>query len=814
MNKILLFTGCWIISLFASSGFANNYAFLSTAATVDAIQDDDEKAAAEWFVANYPNGVFITTSEIENATVDLSEFSVIWIHIDNNTTSDIPANFTNATVLTAVTDYYKAGGNLLLSGYATQYLVDLGRIDENRKPNLIGIGDGEQNLDIWGINPNIGMTYNYSSHPIYSKKVTVSELTANNYTFPIVPLISAGHKEDHNCMWDVNGLVDAFEAENNANVLATWEHVTDLCCAGIVEFLPTAEYRGSCIAVGVAAYEWNMNEGTNTYLDNIKKLTEGIFDYLNTDPATFVWGGRNGSDWADPSNWWTKNRNHNNASNSAPGSINDVIIPKTEAWKITNYPVVPAGGAQINTITFLPGAEIGNQTGLTHNEATVRFELSETGRWHMLTMPVGAKLSDFQFNRNPSVWLLKFIPDGVNTDWTYITQGTHPSATLAIGEGFAVSVDKNRTEDFPIHVTGKLLTGASNYPVNLTFGEDNGSAFALVGNPFMASIDFSRLYSNENNSDIIKNNYLVWTKSGEYSGFKGYLGDANDDFGIVVENNHKDLDKYIAPLQAFFVERKDENAGESGSLIFDLSYADIGKGELRSATSGNYAKLDITAENGTVPVKTFISNKEEAVSALKLKDGCGDIPDIYTLNETRTTAFGAQIINTNQITVPLGIATEKSGDMHLTFSGMSSYTGTEINLIDKTAGKTIPLTGDFFRYDFEYTPPAGASGNVIADENRFEVVFSPKAITGIEETAKQNDVSVYTENNAIYAAGSSGNLLLQLVVYDVQGRIVYAETNLNVPEFTISGLLSDETNIYLIKIISENGVKNVKLINR
>lgn len=282
-NRYLIYISLFFFFTALTSLHAENkYAFISASATVAAIQDDDEKAAAEWFTSNYTSGSFIPVSQIKTSQVDLSGYDVIWIHIDN-TTGEIPADFKDTQVINHIKSYYQNGGKLILSIHATQYLVDLGRISQNRKPNIIGTGSGSVNDDTWGINPHIGMTYNYTSHPVYSTVIFSNEIEAH----PIVPLLTGGHKEDHNCMWDLNAfgysgnVVDAFEQENSATVLGTWGHVTDFCCAGLVEFNPTVQYKGRCIAIGTGAYEWNQNSGTNGYMKNIKQLTEDIFAYLN-----------------------------------------------------------------------------------------------------------------------------------------------------------------------------------------------------------------------------------------------------------------------------------------------------------------------------------------------------------------------------------------------------------------------------------------------------------------------------------------------------------------------------------------------------
>ena len=92
-------------------------------------------------------------------------------------------------------------------------------------------------------------------------------------------------------MWDLNAygynipadganVVKAFETENTAVVLATWGHVTDFCCAGMVYFAPAGEYQGKCYAIGLAAYEWHQNSNTNLHQAIIEKITKNAFDLL------------------------------------------------------------------------------------------------------------------------------------------------------------------------------------------------------------------------------------------------------------------------------------------------------------------------------------------------------------------------------------------------------------------------------------------------------------------------------------------------------------------------------------------------------
>jgi hypothetical protein len=256
---------------------------------VNAIDDDDEQASARWFQSEYPDGEVLTPDML--VSVDLSEFAVIWVHIDRIGIGagweKLPSSLISDEALGALMSYYKEGGNLFLCNHATQLIVPLERIAADRNPGIFGDGEGGAGSDIWVINANIGLQYDHRTHPAFN-----GVSTSDQYEHETFPLIGPGMREDHNCMWDLNSygfpalypnaenVVKAFEGENNASVLATWGHVTDFCCAGMVEFNPSGGYKGRCIAIGLAAYEWNQNSGINPYQSNIELMTRNILSYL------------------------------------------------------------------------------------------------------------------------------------------------------------------------------------------------------------------------------------------------------------------------------------------------------------------------------------------------------------------------------------------------------------------------------------------------------------------------------------------------------------------------------------------------------
>lgn len=304
MDKELTYTVAVIYENFYSSNGTSVKAFipyispkmgyLMTAPSVSELPDDDERAAAEWFVGQ-ENAELLQPSQLVDLDADI--YPVIWIEIDRVGLplgwQNLPAEISNDATISALRQYTANGGSLYLANMATQLTVPLGFVPENMAPTVYGNGDGGSGDDVWVINPYLGWDfkngsdqgfYDRTAHAIF-KGLTLED--PNNYGYLTLPLIGPGQREDHNCLWDCNiygrgnypDVIKNFEVTTNSLVLATWGHVRDHCVAGLVEFYSNAEH-GRCIANGLAAYEWNQNSSVNPYQHNIEQLTKNILDYL------------------------------------------------------------------------------------------------------------------------------------------------------------------------------------------------------------------------------------------------------------------------------------------------------------------------------------------------------------------------------------------------------------------------------------------------------------------------------------------------------------------------------------------------------
>ena len=266
----------------------------------DYASSDDEKDAVAWFQQNYVNtgkGVLVTPATIDN--LDIEQQAACWVMCDRigvqHGYQNLPGDLASAETINALKAFTADGGNLLLTNHATQLTVAVGRIADAYAPGIFGNGEGGQNNDVWGSQPIIGnaegQIYDHSGHDIYWGMDFVSGL----YERSIYCFEGAGIKGDHNCMWDLNAyglapnpnVVKAWEETTNSTVLGTWNHVVDYCCAGIVDFAPTTTFAGRILAVGLAAYEWNIG-GTNDYQGQLEKFTSNCLSYVSQSAETKV----------------------------------------------------------------------------------------------------------------------------------------------------------------------------------------------------------------------------------------------------------------------------------------------------------------------------------------------------------------------------------------------------------------------------------------------------------------------------------------------------------------------------------------------
>lgn len=294
--KTTLVAGAAALAISASAN--ERMAMLIGYDNIDAIDNFQEFAAANYFKQLNPDGVVIAPGE--TSKIDASKVNCIWVHIDRLEIGkgNLPEAFGDQATLDALKKFLADGGNLLLTKQATQMVHMIGRTDAAFAPNIYGDGQGGEGTDVWTLNAQIGyfnretapeQFYDQRNHPIFKDLQVSNAFEHESYPMEGTADGTPMHREDHNCMWDLNGFqytaegantVEKFQNENNAVVLGSWGHVVDYAVAGVVEFNPSETVKGRIIANGLAACEWAPRSGVNAYHSNLEKLTANCLDYL------------------------------------------------------------------------------------------------------------------------------------------------------------------------------------------------------------------------------------------------------------------------------------------------------------------------------------------------------------------------------------------------------------------------------------------------------------------------------------------------------------------------------------------------------
>ena len=271
-------------------------AFISGADCVESISEPDTKAAALWLKANYAEDfVYLKASALTSD--DLASTELILLYWDNVGSQEMPDGGITADKVAIITDYYKAGGNLMVEGFAVNLLDEIGRININGTVFTNNGGNtnpvGGENLDAWGLRGSYTTPSPSESanHPILAG---LDQGGTDYY-----PMNNAHYKEDRNFGIDFgwaeyNGLFTEaqcsedraleFEAATNS-VLIRWYEWLDArgCGIGLAEFKPQGEYQGTMILNTGGWLEWSMkdnNGAANDFQSNIYLLHSNVIDYL------------------------------------------------------------------------------------------------------------------------------------------------------------------------------------------------------------------------------------------------------------------------------------------------------------------------------------------------------------------------------------------------------------------------------------------------------------------------------------------------------------------------------------------------------
>lgn len=340
--------------------------------------------------------------------------------------------------------------------------------------------------------------------------------------------------------------------------------------------------------------------------------------------------------------------------------------------------------------------------------------------------------------------------------------------------------------------SGQLVESDPNGAFTLALSTvDNDGDHFLIGNPYMAYLDVNAFLS-ANSTVLAQKYWSIDTKVGTV-----VVGTPDVEWGTGANSG------YIAPMQAFFVERVGYQAGQTtGADATNLevtfnanmtkSAADTETPETRAFAATN-PQLTLTAKSeagmscAAVVQKSDASNQYEAdKDAVTLLDSELDAPTVYTVAGNYAAAVNALHDYKN---VPLGVYAKDGEDVELTLEGASQLVE-PLYLYDAVLRSTTPIEGD--SYTLRLTGSSHGRYFLTTDE-------------GIRA---ESEIRIYSPaDGQLIVASTLSDPLKQVLVYDLNGRLVESRQNLG----TTLCRLNVPGGIYIIRAVSGQGEEQAKL---
>ena len=522
---------------------------------------------------------------------------------------------------------------------------------------------------------------------------------------------------------------------------------------------------------------------------------------------------------------------------------------------------------KVNEIYFKPGATLLNQHRLTYNKAWVEFEMtpgddywmasplkevyagdmyaptnggqqnteaftpikydsSKNDRWnpafYQKAWNRGVTYADAETDGNVTS---KVTVEAVKSNWSVEYNNT--TTPYSIGKGFYLRVEdddatentvmvrlpkkdahyvyETRAADGINDVETKTnqknladLDADGSMTLDLLTKVDNDGDHFLVGNPYMAYLDMNKFLTNEKNSNILAQKY--WTVDGKDGVVVG-TPDVKWPMGSELSSG------YIAPMQAFFVERKDYDpdagttkADETATTLevtfnagMTVSATEVTTSDDTKSFSAVNPILTLTATSkqgqsrAAVVQKSDASNQYEAdKDAVALLDSEIDAPMAYTVAGSYAAAVNAIHDYKN---VPLGVYAKDGEEVELSIEGASQLVS-PLYLYDAVTRSTTPIDGDNFTLNL-----TGSS------HGRY-------FLTTDEGIKAEGDIRIYSPaDGQLIIASTPSDRLKQVQVYDLNGRMVESRQNVG----TATCQLYVPGGIYIVRVQSEQGEAQAKL---
>ena len=417
------------------------------------------------------------------------------------------------------------------------------------------------------------------------------------------------------------------------------------------------------------------------------------------------------------------------------------------------------------------------------------------------------------FNLSPLTSSTKFFQfNTLANGW----QSVVSSSSMAPAKGYIVRAPENFSTTVPAIYSGGQFTGQTNNGFIQTPIVNGASVWNLIGNPYPSAINADLFLGFSANLPIIDGTIYLWThntpltntvyNSNDYASYNrtGGVGTAASTPGNTAQPTGK-----IASGQGFFVK-----ALASGQATFNNSMRLTGFNmQFFRAPSSVYDNstvnqelekhrlwLNLTNTQGAFK-QTLVGYIATATNGIDRNfDGGtlngGNAVSFYSLCEDSSFVIqGRQLPFNSSDIVPLGYGSTIAGDFSISIESYDGLFATQDVYLED---KLLTVVHDLKASPYTFITAVGTFND------RFELRYTNTALETDDFSAFNNSVVVATPNPNQISITSAIENMKSVVIYDILGRIVYKNTNVNASELRISDAVLNQQAL-IVKITLENG---------
>lgn len=493
---------------------------------------------------------------------------------------------------------------------------------------------------------------------------------------------------------------------------------------------------------------------------------------------------------------------------TATGSL---IMPSAKNLFVVNKITIVQGGV----LTLESNSDLVQVNPVQNSgTATVKRNSSKIKRLDYTLWSTPVTGTQTLLNFSPLTLPNRFYTYNVLTN-QYVPVASPSTTTFTNGKGYLIRTPDNHSSTIPTVYNG-AFTGTPNngdITIGLTY-ENNEKSYNAIGNPYPSPINVSEFIdANINNiegtlwfwrktNDPTKSSYTTLTKL-------AYVANAapggENDFAV-------DPRGVLNTGQGFIVKAKN-----NGTILFKNSMrkanstdqffrmANDNEAETEAVSNASRIWLNVTSATdafsqiviGYTPEAT--TGIDNGIDGRSLVDGG---INLYSVAEDQLLAIQGRPEFTAQDAVAVGFKTNTAGTFEFTLDHVDGlFLGEQaIYVKDNMTGTVHNLKES----NYSFTSETGTFNE------RFEIVYQNEALSVDVPVVSTKDVVMYSQNSSVTV--KSPETIKSVVVYDMLGKVIYYNNNVNTSEFTTATLAAANQVVIVKATLDNQQVVNKKII--